>query len=686
MRFLYPAFLLALVSVSIPIIIHLFSFRRYKTVYFSHVGFLKDIKKESQKKSRLKHILILLARIFTLAFLVLAFSQPYLPTDKNTKKQANQAVAIYIDNSFSMNALSETGQLLEVARKKAVEICFAYPAATKFYLLTNDFDPRNNHFFNREQFIRQVSEIQVSPTVKPLSLIYNKLDVLFYGLDQKTDRYFYVISDFQQNVSDIGNIKNNSVYSYFMPLRPNQVSNLYIDSCWVEVPQHRLNQEETLFVRLKNNSDNNYQNLPLTLYINDTVKSISTFSVTAQNETTSEIKFVNNTGGIKEGKLEISDYPFTHDNQWFISFDVKPSIKVLLVYSGNSQSTEAKAIVKPLFENDEYISLDEVGINNIQISKLAEYNAVFLLNPEDFSTGLLNELQKTAENGSSIVLFPLLKKDAGMYKNFQNQFGLSEFANADTASIEITGIEFDHPFFKDVFVKKEENAVSPRIYGHYKMKNTVTSDETRLMWFRNGDKAFYYKNFKKGKIWIFSFPINNLNLGFARSVLFVPTLYNIVLNSLPVQNNSGMVGKDNYQEIQLPENFNPNQQIEITNKNSKEKFIPEKQVTAAGLKLNLEGFIKESGFYTVGSENKIITSLAYNYDRKESVFAYFSDKELKTLLAKAGLQNVKIIEYSVKNFNEVFSELQNGKQLWKICLIMALLFILSEILITRFWK
>jgi len=153
MKFLFPAFLFALFTIAIPIIIHLFSFRQYKTVYFSNVSFLKDIKKESKNKSRLKQLLILIARILTLIFLVFAFAQPYIPTTTDGKKQPNQIVGIYIDNSFSMNALSENGQLLEVARNKALEICLAYPVGTKFKLLTNDLKPKHQNVFNKEQFI-----------------------------------------------------------------------------------------------------------------------------------------------------------------------------------------------------------------------------------------------------------------------------------------------------------------------------------------------------------------------------------------------------------------------------------------------------------------------------------------------------------------------------------------------------
>jgi hypothetical protein len=79
MKFLYPTFLIALLVLALPIIIHFFNFKRYKTVYFSNVGFLKHIQQETRKKSQLKHLLILLSRILALAALVLAFSRPYIP-------------------------------------------------------------------------------------------------------------------------------------------------------------------------------------------------------------------------------------------------------------------------------------------------------------------------------------------------------------------------------------------------------------------------------------------------------------------------------------------------------------------------------------------------------------------------------------------------------------------------------
>jgi Na+/H+ antiporter NhaD/arsenite permease-like protein len=147
MKFLFPTFLFALFTIAIPIIIHLFSFRQYKTVYFSNVSFLKDIKKESKNKSRLKQLLILIARILTIIFLVFAFAQPYLPAATDAKKQPNQLIGIYIDNSFSMNALSENGQLLEIARNKRIEICSRLPCWNQIQAVYQRFKAQTSAYF-----------------------------------------------------------------------------------------------------------------------------------------------------------------------------------------------------------------------------------------------------------------------------------------------------------------------------------------------------------------------------------------------------------------------------------------------------------------------------------------------------------------------------------------------------------
>lgn len=686
MKFLFPSFLFALLAIAIPVIIHLFSFKRYKTVYFSNIEFLKDIKKESNKKSRIKQILILIARILTIVFLVFAFAQPYLPTNRNAQKQARQLVAVYIDNSFSMNALSEQGQLLEVARNKALEICLAYPAGTKFRLFTNDLKPQHQHIYNKEQFIQQVSEVETSSTVVPLSLIYNRFTGQSAKTTENADKNLYLISDFQRTISDIENFSDGNLFSYYLPLKPNKVANLYIDSCWVEVPAHRLGQEETIFVRIKNSSNENYQNLPLKLFLNDSIKSITNFSVDAQNEIVANLKFKNNSSGSQLGKIEISDYPFTHDNNWYISYFVEKNLKALAISNKNTESKEGLGYISALFANDAYVQLDKMDIKSLQVNRLNEYNTIFLVNLENFSSGFLNELENVVNKGTSVVLFPGTKNNPVFNNKLLSLFNANGIRGMDSTQQEISGIDFENKFFEDVFRKREENPVLPSIEGHLRFEDNTRADENKLLSFQNGDKALSQLDYQDGKVWIFSFPLEEKNKAFARDILFVPTLYNIVLNSLPKQEISFIVGKNSFFDIPRNLNVNLNSTLEIENPLSGAKFIPGKTTSGRKTRLEFGEQITNDGHFLIKNDGNTVSSMAFNFNRLESDLRYFEATELKDKLDFAQLKNATLVTEIERNFSEIFDEIQNGKQFWKWCILLALCFILVEVVLARFWK
>lgn len=685
MKFLFPTFLFALLAIAIPIIIHLFSFKRYKTVYFSNVNFLQHIKHESKKQSRLKQLLILAARILTIVFLVFAFAQPYLPGDRDTTQQAQQLVAVYIDNSFSMNALSEQGQLLEVARNKALEIALAYPAETKFQLYTNDLEPRHQHQLNKEQFIQQVSEIQASPAVIPLSLVYQRFANIQYKTKHEANKNLYFISDFQRSISDPENFEDNTIFSYFLPLKANEVANLYIDSCWVEVPAHRLGQEESFFVKIGNSSNQDFQNLPLKLYLNDSLKSITNFSVDRQSEVIAELSYINNLSGLQLGRLEISDYPFTHDNNWYISYKVDKNLKALLVHSNTNSSKEGSAFLNALFENDDYVLLDAMNAQNLQVNRLSNYNTIFLVGLENYSSGFLNRLHDVVKSGSSVVVFPSMSKPL-VLNQLLARFGAPRATGIDSTTQEIAEIEFDNVFYKGVFKKREKNPIAPAIVQHLRFERPTQSTESNLLEFQNGDKALSQLAYGDGKLWVFSFALDASNSAFAADILFVPTNYNFVLNSLPKQELAFTVGANTFWNIPRNVSFNMNSSFEIENLKNGDKLVPNQSTNKRQTRLDFGTQISSDGHYLVKNDGKTIAAIAFNYNRKESDLQYYSPAELTEKLNELGQKNTEVIEQSDRNFSEIFDEIQRGHPLWKWAVAMALLCIVAEVLIARLWK
>ena len=117
MALTYPWFLLGLVALAIPIAIHLFELRRPKRILFTNVGFIREVKLISARQRKLKHLLVLLARISFIVFLVLMFVQPYIPAPiQNAQDQTS--VGVFIDATPSMQA-SNRNLFLELLKAEA---------------------------------------------------------------------------------------------------------------------------------------------------------------------------------------------------------------------------------------------------------------------------------------------------------------------------------------------------------------------------------------------------------------------------------------------------------------------------------------------------------------------------------------------------------------------------------------
>ncbi|MDD4144062.1 MAG: hypothetical protein PHN68_05440, partial [Prolixibacteraceae bacterium] len=183
-----------------------------------------------------------------------------------------------------------------------------------------------------------------------------------------------------------------------------------------------------------------------------------------------------------------------------------------------------------------------------------------------------------------------------------------------------------------------------------------------------------------------AFPLTKTNEAFARDIIFVPAIYNIVLNSIPDQRTTYTVGKD--MAVMLPKSMNVDigSSVEIDNKETGNKFIPGITVTNQGSRIELNNMIENAGQYLVKTGEKTITSFAFNYNRDESDLKYTGSTELTDKIKAAGLTNTSVITSIERTYGDIIDEINRGRQLWKYCIIAALLFIITEVLISRFMK
>lgn len=682
MSFVFPTFLYALFAVLIPIIIHLFNFRKYKKIYFTNVKFLRELKQESQSKSRLKEILILISRILAITALVFAFAQPVLVNDTAKVKTGNKAIGIYIDNSFSMEGVNKNGSLLANAKKRAKEILNAFGNADKFMLLTNDFEGKHQRFLSKEEMSEAIDEVKISSAVKPLSSsIKRQHDFLKNG--KLNDMRSFIISDFQKPVTDFKNFPGDtSIITSLISINANNNDNVYIDTCWFETPVQQKGVIQKLNIRIYNKSNKVIENGTVRLSINGKQTGLASFNAEPQSKSETQLIFECKEEGFNYCSLKLDDYPITFDDELFFTFNSKLNIRALVI---NGKSGNTGSYFKTLMQSDSLFSFYENNESSIDYGLFAKAHLIILNEVENFSSGLITEINKYIQAGGHLVLIPSQKAEPLSYNEFYKSLGLPGTGNSDTTSLKLEKTDFKAGFYEGVFEKIDERIDLPVIKKRFITNLSTRSNLKPILKLMNGEIWLGEMDFNSAKLYVFSGPLDVASSNFCKHALFVPTIYKMAINSLKAvppyyytQNNS--VIQTNAINNKGDEPFH------LKSLDNKSDVIPEIRVSNNRLNVFTQGQITTPGFYNLSLQNQVLQALAFNYNRLESGLDFFTNEELDKNLSENHLVSYKTIIAGEKTLTSSIAEISGNTKLWKLFIILTLIFVAIEIALIRFLK
>jgi len=681
MEFVNPGFLYGLFAIAIPVIIHLFNFRRFKKVYFTNVRFIKELKQQTQKQSKLKHLIVLLMRILAIVAIVLAFAQPYIPIEETiVQPDKKNAVSIFIDNSFSMQSSSDVGNLLDKAKNKAKDIISVYGGSDVFQILTNDFEGRHQRLVSQEEISDLIDEVNITAVVRNISdVIGRQSDILSEA--SSTNRTAYVISDFQKNiVPENPNISDSLLKVYYIPIRAINADNLYIDSCWFTVPVQQVNQNVEMNVRILNFSGNDYKQLPVKLTINGQQKALASFDILPRSEVTVQLSYTNQGTGIYEGELEISDYPVSFDDKFYFSYNVSPEIKILMI-----NEREENIYLNTLFKNDELFSISNDLAGNIDYSSFSDFNLIVLNEINQISSGFSQELSNFVEDGGNILIVPSSKMETASFNSFLRKLNASVYGGLDTIGTSISRLNINHPIYNDVFDDIPENIDLPVVRSFYTLQFNSQSRQEELLEMQNGNIFLNVQPWKNGKVYLFATPFNEDYTSFVKHAIFVPTLYKIAVSSIYKSNLYYTIGKEDVIQIRNSD-ISGDDVFTIASKDSEMEFIPEHRKINSKYELYVHGQVTDAGNYLVKLEDSEVDGTSFNYDRTESILDFYTTNELNEIVNNSYSKNLQVLETGDKPFVQTLTELSQGKQFWWWFVMLALLFLLAEGLLLRFWK
>lgn len=665
MVFSAPSFLWALALVAIPIAIHLFQFKRYKRLYFSDISLLKEVKSLSQTKNRLRHLLILLSRVAFVAFAAIAFSQPFIPAETQIKQEFN-GISIYIDNSFSMEAESSTGSLLENAKQTAYRIADSYPNGTRFQLITNGFTASEKRFTDVDDFITALDELQLSPNHRTVREV---MDFQTQSLrDGKQVVKSYLISDFINTLdSNLSPLDSNKAIT-LIPLRSAQEENISIDSVWCAMPLSQSGIEQALHFRINNRGQKPVVDLTVNLEGEGLPYASIVLSLEGQTARDTFISFIPEKAGFITGKISVEDYPIVFDNTYFFSFEVSDQLNISEI---KGSVDDKSSPFKKLFSSErfQFSSFYEDGI--IQDTVL-HANLLILNQLENWSSGLTAVGMELLESGKNIAIIPPKNVSVGLATGLKETFGIG-FSNWDTTTLTVQSINRNNSLFSAVFDSESENTNLPKANGHFSIETGGASENILEMY--NGAPMLAAKKSANGQVFILSTPLEDSYTNFHRHALFVPAFINMAGQSGISRQLSVKVGSSHFKTDHT------SSAMTLEGINDSMVLVPSR--TFDGIMIGDQ--LNRAGWFALKSEKgNTLDVLSFNYSRRESSIASYEPTKLLAYFNDRGF-DASMLDASSNAMTQKIMQANLGTELWPIFLSLALLFLLIESALLKFF-
>jgi len=642
MQFKHPELLYFLFLLVIPILVHLFQLRKFKTEYFTNVKFLKELAIQTRKSSKLKKYLLLATRMLLFAFMIIAFAQPFFKA-KDSKNSTNE-LYIVLDNSFSMQAKGQKGELL----KRAVQDLLEHtPDNANFSLITC-----SDNYWNTDikSIQKELQNLKYSASPFQLEQLLAKIKA------HKTafNKDIVVITDavgLQPNQVKVTKDDDNL---YFIVPEAQKTDNIAIDSVFVSQTMDNFYE---IGVKL-DDYGGDFKDIPIALYNNNKLIAKTLVNFETKNKT---INFTIPKDDF-HGYVSISDNSLEYDNTYFFSLSKPQKSNIISIGEAEKSGFLSKIYTAEEFNYSNY------SLQTLDYNLLEKQDAIVLNELKDIPQALQTTLKSFVEKGGNLIVIPSSESSIPNMNSFLSNFGDIQIKVPVTSEKMVTKINFSHPLFSSVFEKKIENFQYPSTKTSFEISNMPPmilgySDQTSfLSAIQNGISSVY----------VFAAPINKTNSNFQNSPIIVPTFYNMGQNAQKAGINTTVIGEN--KPFIIETTLGKDEIVHV--KNDKESFIPVQQILNSKVKLTFNDNPKEAGNFSIFNNNQNIENISFNFNRTES--------NLSNINADA------ISDYKeISHVDSIFDTLQANRadnQLWKWFVILALLFLAIEVLIQKFVK
>ncbi|WP_026729207.1 BatA domain-containing protein [Flavobacterium denitrificans] len=642
MHFKHPEILYFLFLLIVPILVHLFQLRRFKTSYFTNVRFLKELAIQTRKSSKIKKRLLLATRLLLLTCAIIAFAQPFF--EAKDSKNASNEMYIVLDNSFSMQAKGKKGELLKRAVQELLENT---PETAQFSLLTN-----TENYWNTDIKSSKSSLQNLKYSASPFELSSILAKIKAHKSAHKKD--IVIITDaVGLKEKDVNNIDFEEK-PYFIIPEAEQKNNVSIDSVYIN---QTLENFYEIGVSLSAYGDD-FSPISTALYNQNKLIAKTIINFDAKKK---KINFTIPKEAF-HGYVSIEDNGLTYDNKLYFSISKNKKTNVISIGEPEKSNFLSRIYTPTEFNYNNY------SISSLDYNSLEKQNTIILNELIEIPQALQTTLKSFVSKGGNLVIIPSEKTSISNFNDFLGNFGKIQFNYLKTESKLITKINFDHPLFSGVFENKITNFQYPKTNSSF----AVSSPYPAVLSFEDQSPFVTAIQNSVSGVTLFSAPINSVNSNFQQSPLIVPLFYKIATNNQKTGVNALTIG--NNQPYFVDVLLTKDAILEV--KGTEDSFIPIQQILNNKVKLTFNDFPETAGNYGIFDKKEWVENLSFNYKRTESDLSQVNTNVVSDFKTADTISTI---------FNTLQTE-RTDSQIWKWFVIFALLFLALEMAIIKFVK
>ncbi|MEM8488586.1 MAG: BatA domain-containing protein [Bacteroidota bacterium] len=703
MTFLNPLLLLGLAAAAIPLIIHLFNFRRPQKIDFSSLEFLKELQKSTMQRVRIKQLLLLMLRMLAIACLALAFARPTLQSGLGSLgKRANSSMAIVIDNSRSMQLRDAQGAYLDQAKDLARALVEQTDSGDEIFIYTTNESGVNAASYNLKNLAQDaIDDIEISPASDHLSAAWMRAATEVLDASN-INKEVYLISDLQERTfaDSTARMGMDGVRTYLLPVGERTQNNVAITRVEVVSRIIEVGQPVRLEATLVNYGAEPIEGYVASVFLDG--ERVAQASEDLQPRIPKQLSFTvtPQQRGWLAGLVQIEDDAFGSDNIRHFTLHV-PEERQLLIVQGEGQQTDflELALSPELTRGRVAFQVETIQEGRLPMQRLGTYDAVILVGPRSLSSGEISSLKTYVEGGGGVLFFPGEGAIAQDYNGFLSALGggkFSGFSGSKTSNQPIASfdrVDLEHPLFEGVFdqqqgFRQQISVEDPLIY--YVMNySPARGAENTLIALSNGFPFLQEVRSGNGGIFLLGVAPDLQWSDLPQRGLFIPLIYRCMYY---LSSNDG--GVTDQFVIGAPGEIRLSGLAETASASlvapDGEEIVPEQRKLLGATLLELDETAQTPGIYDVRSGDSQVRTVALNLDVRESDLSRLaSDVAVDQLAGEAGAE-VRLLDTAaagdVSRAMELLQEERTGVELWNVFLLLALIFLVAEMLVAKQWR